>query len=107
MIDTVRGRTFLINQVLAIKREILKLSRMANPGDEALNGAGKSQAEKDPPALVEKREEFTQQDGLLRDNMVDLAVRFLTNSRVQTSPMEQRRAFLKKKGMHLLRRCLG
>ena len=38
------------------------------------------------------------QDGLLRENMVDLATRFLTNSRVQTSPMEQRRAFLKKKG---------
>ena len=38
------------------------------------------------------------QDGLLRENMVDLATRFLTNNRVQTSPMEQRRAFLKKKG---------
>lgn len=41
-------------------------------------------------------------DGLLRDNMVDLATRFLTNSRVQNSPMEQRRAFLKKKGMQSL-----
>ena len=39
-------------------------------------------------------------DGSIRENMVDLATRFLTNSRVQSSPLEQRRAFLKKKGAH-------
>ena len=50
-----------------------------------------------PPAR--KREETSQPDVPLRDNMVDLATRFLTNSRVQSSPMDQRRAFLKKKGI--------
>ena len=60
-------------------------------------GGGESIAEKISPT-VKETEASQQQDGLLRENMVDLATRFLTNSRVQSSPMEYRRAFLKKKG---------
>ena len=37
-----------------------------------------------------------------RSNLVDLAVKFLSNPRVTGSPMEQKRAFLKKKGEHIL-----
>ena len=51
-----------------------------------------------PRETKDSSSSFTNQDGVLRENMVDLATRFLTNSRVQSSPMEQRRAFLKKKG---------
>ena len=36
----------------------------------------------------------------LRSNLVDLAVKFLSNPRVTGSPMDQKRAFLKKKGEH-------
>ena len=57
----------------------------------------KSDAEKSNSSSAETAVE-PQQDGAIRDNMVDLATRFLTNNRVQSSPMEQRRAFLKKKG---------
>ena len=54
-------------------------------------------AEKAIPA-VKKESTSSNQDGPLREHMIDLATRFLTNSRVQSSPMEHRRAFLKKKG---------
>ena len=54
--------------------------------------------EEDPSSLRETKNSSANQDGVLRENMVDLATRFLTNSRVQSSSMEQRRAFLKKKG---------
>jgi hypothetical protein len=55
--------------------------------------------EKDTPSPRETTASSSaNQDGVLRENMVDLATRFLTNSRVQSSSMEQRRAFLKKKG---------
>ena len=57
-----------------------------------------SAAEKDSPGVGETKASPVNQDGVFRENMVDLATRFLTNSRVQSSPMEQRRAFLKKKG---------
>lgn len=40
-------------------------------------------------------------DSHLRQNLVELAVKFLNNSRVQDSPMEQKKAFLKKKGLPL------
>ena len=59
-------------------------------------GGGESKAEKISPS-VKETEASQQQDGLLRENMVDLATRFLTNSIVQSSPMEYRRASLKKK----------
>lgn len=60
--------------------------------------AGDSAEEKDTPAPGETKASPINRDGVLRENMVDLATRFLTNTRVQSSPMEQRRAFLKKKG---------
>ena len=60
-------------------------------------GGGSSKEEKILPPAKET-EASLQKDGELRENMVDLATRFLTNNRVQSSPMEYRRAFLKKKG---------
>ena len=65
--------------------------------EEASEEAEKQDAEKNTTSSAETAA-VSQQDGAIRDNMVDLATRFLTNSRVQGSPMEQRRAFLKKKG---------
>ena len=68
---------------------------MEEPGEST-----ESKAEKHDPSSRERaeREEGSRPDVPLRDNMVDLATRFLTNTRVQSSPMDQRRAFLKKKG---------
>lgn len=57
-----------------------------------------SAKEEDVPSPGEAKASSANQGGVLRENMVDLATRFLANSRVQSSPMEQRRAFLKKKG---------
>ena len=62
------------------------------------NKAEDSAKEKDTSSPRETKPSSVNQDGVLRENMVDLATRFLTNSRVQSSPIEQRRAFLKKKG---------
>ena len=75
-------------------------------GNNALNMEDSSKAEDSvkeidtasPRETKDSSSSSTNQDGVLRENMVDLATRFLTNSRVQSSPMEQRRAFLKKKG---------
>lgn len=66
---------------------------------EESGGGTETEAESDAPP-AKKGEETSQSDVPLRDNMVDLATRFLTNSRVQSSPMDQRRAFLKKKGVY-------
>ena len=66
--------------------------------EEESEGGTETKAESNAPP-ARKGEETNQSDVPLRDNMVDLATRFLTNSRVQTSPLNQRRAFLKKKGM--------
>ena len=65
---------------------------------EGSRKAEDSAKEKDTASPKESLSSSANQDGVLRENMVDLATRFLTNSRVQSSPMEQRRAFLKKKG---------
>ena len=65
---------------------------------EGSHKAEDSAKEKDTTSPKESLSSSANQDGVLRENMVDLATRFLTNSRVQSSPMEQRRAFLKKKG---------
>ncbi len=40
----------------------------------------------------------TAQGASLRQNLVDLAVKFLSNPRVMERPMEDKRAFLRKKG---------
>ena len=66
--------------------------------EEETEGGTETKAENNTPP-AKKGEETSQPDVPLRDNMVDLATRFLTNSRVQSSPMDQRRAFLKKKGL--------
>ena len=65
---------------------------------ELPNKAENNAKEKDTSSPRETIASSINQDGLLRENMVDLATRFLTNSRVQSSPIDQRRAFLKKKG---------
>lgn len=65
---------------------------------ELPNKAEDSAKEKDTSSPRETKASSINRDGVLRENMIDLATRFLTNSRVQSSPMEQRRAFLKKKG---------
>ena len=41
----------------------------------------------------------------LRDNLVELAVKFLSNPRVMSSLMDQKKAFLKKKGLYKLHTC--
>ena len=70
---------------------------------EAKNDSEGEKTTKDSPPARETAAAApsSDQDAILRDNMVDLAVRFLTNTRVQTSPMEHRRAFLKKKGINM------
>lgn len=37
----------------------------------------------------------------IRQNLIDLAVKFLNNSRVTSRPMEEKKGFLRKKGLAL------
>lgn len=50
------------------------------------------------PSATTGGEDAGQEDPALRPNLMDLAVKFLNNPRVLERPMEDKRAFLRKKG---------